>query len=114
MPRNRPWLRREVSVRHVLRGHAYPAAHLWIARRRWTLGPQGSTASVRLIAGTCAGFKAGASDGHQLANRGSRPAVYLEVGTRDDADTVVYPDVDLAWNPSVDPDRFTHRDGTPY
>ena len=67
-----------------------------------------------LVAGTCAGFKAGATDGHQLVNRSSRPAVYLEVGTRDDADTAVYPDVDLLWNPAVHPDRFTHRDGTPY
>jgi len=67
-----------------------------------------------LVAGSCAGFKAGATDGHQLVNRSSRPAVYLEVGTRDDADAVVYPDVDLMWNPAVHPDRFTHRDGTPY
>jgi uncharacterized cupin superfamily protein len=67
-----------------------------------------------LVAGTCAGFKAGATDGHQLVNRSSRPAVYLEVGTRDDADAVVYPDVDMMWNPAVHPDRFTHRDGTPY
>ena len=67
-----------------------------------------------LVAGSCAGFKAGATDGHQLVNRSSRPAVYLEVGTRDDADAVVYPDVDLPWNPAVHPDRFTHRDGTPY
>ncbi len=67
-----------------------------------------------LVAGTCAGFKAGSKDGHQLVNRSSKPAVYLEVGTRDDADAVVYPDVDLAWNPEVHPDRFTHRDGTPY
>ena len=67
-----------------------------------------------LVAGTCAGFKAGTKDGHQLVNRSSRPAVYLEVGTRDDADAVEYPDVDLMWNPAVHPDRFTHRDGTPY
>ena len=67
-----------------------------------------------LVAGSCAGFKAGAADGHQLVNRSSRPAVYLEVGTRDDADAVVYPDVDLMWNPAVHPDRFTRRDGTPY
>ena len=67
-----------------------------------------------LVAGTCAGFKAGAKDGHQLVNRSNQPAVYLEVGTRDDADTVVYPDVDLLWNPAVQPDRYTHRDGTPY
>jgi uncharacterized cupin superfamily protein len=67
-----------------------------------------------LVAGTCAGFKAGANDGHHLVNRSSQPAVYLEVGTRDEADAVVYPDVDLKWDPAVHPDRFTHRDGTPY
>jgi len=26
----------------------------------------------------------------------------------------VYPDVDLLWDPAVNPDRFTHRDGRPY
>jgi uncharacterized cupin superfamily protein len=67
-----------------------------------------------LVAGSCAGFKAGAKDGHQLVNRSDLPAVYLEVGTRDDADAVVYPDVDLLWNPAVQPDRYMHRDGTPY
>ena len=75
---------------------------------------QTDNGSTQLSPGMCAGFKAGTKDGHQLVNRGSRPAVYLEVGTRDDADSVVYPDVDLAWNPVVHPDRFTHRDGTPY
>jgi uncharacterized cupin superfamily protein len=67
-----------------------------------------------LVAGTCAGFRAGTNDGHQLVNRSRRPAVYLEIGTRDEADAVVYPDVDLLFDPAVDPDRFTHRDGTPY
>jgi uncharacterized cupin superfamily protein len=67
-----------------------------------------------LVAGTCAGFRAGANDGHQLVNRSSKPAVYLEVGTRDEADAVVYPDVDLLWDPAVNPNRFTHRDGRPY
>ena len=27
------------------------------------------------------------------------PAVYLEISNRDPADAVVYPDVDLLWNP---------------
>lgn len=67
-----------------------------------------------LRAGCCAGFPAGSGDGHQLVNRSDRPAVYLEVGTRDEADEVVYPDVDLLWNPPGQPGRFTRRDGTPY
>jgi len=67
-----------------------------------------------LTAGTCAGFPAGSRDGHQLVNTGSVPAVYLEVSNRDPADSVVYPDVDLLWNPPGQPDRYTRRDGTPY
>jgi len=67
-----------------------------------------------LTAGTCAGFPAGSRDGHQLVNTGRVPAVYLEVSNRDPADSVVYPDVDLLWNPPGQPDRYTRRDGTPY
>ena len=67
-----------------------------------------------LQAGSCAGFPAGSGDGHQLVNRSDRPAVYLEVGSRDEADEVVYPDVDLLWNPPGQRDRYTRRDGTPY
>jgi uncharacterized cupin superfamily protein len=67
-----------------------------------------------LTAGTCAGFPAGSRDGHQLVNTGKVPAVYLEVSNRDPADSVVYPDVDLLWNPPGQPDRYTRRDGTPY
>jgi uncharacterized cupin superfamily protein len=67
-----------------------------------------------LTPGSCAGFAAGSTDGHQLVNRGTVPAVYLEIGNRDAADRVVYPDVDLLWNPPAVPDQYTHRDGTPY
>lgn len=67
-----------------------------------------------LTPGTCAGFPAGSGDAHQLVNRGEVPAVYLEIGSRDDADAVVYPDVDLLWNAPGQPGRYTRRDGTPY
>src|SRR5262245_13673301 len=36
-----------------------------------------------LTPGMCAGFPLGTQDGHQLVNRGSVPAVYLEVSNRD-------------------------------
>jgi len=72
------------------------------------------TGEQLLRAGCCAGFPAGSGDGHQLVNRSDRPAVYLEVGSRDDADEVFYPDVDLLYNPPGQPGRYTHRDGTPY
>ncbi len=64
-----------------------------------------------LKAGCCAGFPAGASDGHQLINRSSRPAVYLEISNRDAEDCAYYsdPDVDLLFKGG----KMTRRDGTP-
>ena len=67
-----------------------------------------------LRAGECAGFPAGHADGHQLVNRGTTPAVYLEIGGRDPQDAVHYPDVDLEWNAPVAPGRYSHKDGRPY
>jgi uncharacterized cupin superfamily protein len=67
----------------------------------------------RLGPGDCAGFPAGVADGHQLVNRGDRPATYLEVGDRTSGDVVSYSDVDLhavaaqTW-------RFTRKDGSDY
>jgi uncharacterized cupin superfamily protein len=70
-----------------------------------------------LTAGTCAGFPAGAKNGHQLINRSDRPARYLEVGTDHAEDMVVYvdPDVDMAFGRGPDGRAvFTRKDGTPY
>ena len=67
-----------------------------------------------LRAGQCVGYPAGSGDGHQFVNRTDRPARYLEVGSRDDADEVFYPDADLLYNPPGQRGRFTRRDGTPY
>jgi len=68
-----------------------------------------------LSAGMCAGFPAGADDGHQLINRSAQPAVYLEISNRDAADSAHYsdPDVDLRWNAPHARGKFTRRDGTP-
>jgi uncharacterized cupin superfamily protein len=68
-----------------------------------------------LRAGDCCGFKAGSGVGHQLLNRSSEPALYLEIGDRTPGDLPVYPRDDLkfveteggAW-------ILTHKDGTPY
>jgi uncharacterized cupin superfamily protein len=62
----------------------------------------------------CAGFAAGSGDGHQLVNRSDRPARYLEISNRDDADGAVYPDIDMAYR-SAPPDGgpyFTRKDGS--
>ncbi len=68
----------------------------------------------RLTPGMCAGFPAGRADGHCLVNRGSRDAVYLEVGDRKPDDAVTYPDDDLFARPTPQGRRFTKKDGTPY
>ena len=61
-------------------------------------------------AGDCAGFKAGAPDGHHFQNRSDRDALILEVGTRIWDDAAYYPDVDLV----AKSDGYFRRDGTPY
>jgi len=70
-----------------------------------------------LRAGACAGFPAGAANGHQLINRSDRPARYLEISNRDPSDGAIYsdPDVDLQYHTSPDGSgTFSRRDGTPY
>jgi len=68
-----------------------------------------------LTAGMCAGFPAGSTDGHQLVNRSTHPAVYLEISNRDARDVGQYsePDVDLVWNAPHARGKYTRRDGTP-
>jgi len=69
-----------------------------------------------LKAGTCAGFPASVDgktgDGHQLINRGSEPAVYLEISNRDQADGACYPDVDLKFHGVAAEVMFTRKDGS--
>jgi uncharacterized cupin superfamily protein len=67
-----------------------------------------------LVAGQCAGFKAGVADGHQLLNRTSTTAVYLAISNRDDDDLGFYPDVDMRMNKVSAANLFTRKDGTPY
>lgn len=66
-----------------------------------------------LGAGMCAGFPAGAADGHCLVNRGTEPVIVLEVGSRDMADEAHYPDVDLHCGPGrYETPVFTRKDGS--
>lgn len=64
--------------------------------------------------GMAAGFPAGSGDGHHLINRSERDAVYLEIGARDAADDVDYPDIDLIRRKTDGKRAFFHKDGTPY
>ena len=68
-----------------------------------------------LTAGMCAGFPAGSRNGHQLVNRSSRPARYLEISNRDPADGAEYPDDDLVYRKAGDGKAtFTRKDGSSY
>jgi len=65
-----------------------------------------------LTAGMCVGFPAGIGDGHQLINRGGKPAVYLEISNREPTDVVYYSDADV--DMVATPEGITRRDGTPF
>ncbi|WP_271145428.1 cupin domain-containing protein [Brevundimonas sp. NIBR10] len=66
-----------------------------------------------LVAGDCAGFKAGVPNGHRIENRSCAEAVLLEVGTRNPTgDGADYPGIDMVL--PLGADRYFHRDGTPY
>ena len=74
-----------------------------------------STGETPLKPGMCAGFRAGTGDAHQLVNRGTSDAVFIEVGDRSAGDQVAYPDDDL--EAILGPDgkyQYRHKDGTPY
>ena len=68
--------------------------------------------------GMCAGFLPSSDgktgDGHQLVNRGTVPAAYLEISNRDPADGAQYPDVDLAFHGASAAVRFTRKDGSAF
>ncbi|PRX35362.1 Uncharacterized conserved protein, cupin superfamily [Meinhardsimonia xiamenensis] len=67
-----------------------------------------------LRAGEAAAFKAGVANGHHLVNRSDAPALYLEIGTRAEAERVSYPDDDLMAVKEAGAYRFTRRDGSAY
>lgn len=67
-----------------------------------------------LRAGDCAGFKAGAANGHALENRSEAPAILFEIGTRSPDETAHYPDADLRLERRDNHRRWVHKDGSPY
>lgn len=65
-----------------------------------------------LRAGDCAAFRKGEANGHHFVNESRTDAVYLEVGTRSNADQCSYPDIDL--KVSNADNVYRHKDGRPY
>ena len=66
-----------------------------------------------LTSGMCAGFRAGAANGHKLVNRSTTAAIILEVGARSEGDRVHYPEADMAAVKENGKYRLTRKDGTP-
>ena len=65
--------------------------------------------------GDCMGFKAGTGIGHQLINRSSLPATYIEIGDRKPNEKSEFPRDDIVANLSGDGSWiFTHKNGEPY
>jgi uncharacterized cupin superfamily protein len=64
--------------------------------------------------GMAAGFPKNTPNGHHFINRGSKPAIYLEIGTRSDADACTYPDIDLGLRVENGKPVWLHKDGRPY
>jgi len=68
-----------------------------------------------LKAGDCAGFKAGARNGHCLQNRSSGDVLILTIGSRDNEDWGEYSDIDMKFLPGryAGGGGYTRKDGSP-
>ena len=99
----------------------------WSAQRHWhekedefiyvfegTLTLCDDDGEHELTPGMCAGFKAGASNGHHLKNLTDKVAIYLEVGSRVPNEKVVYSDIDMKTENSSGKYVYTRKDGTLY
>jgi uncharacterized cupin superfamily protein len=104
---------KESSMRHW---HTHEEEFIFVLAGEVVLRTDGG--EQVLTAGMCAGFPPSADgktgDGHQLVNRGSVPAVYLEISDRNPADGAHYPDDDLRFHGVDAAVRFTRKDGSAY
>ena len=104
---------KESSMRHW---HTHEEEFVYVLSGEVVLRTDGG--EQVLTAGMCAGFPASADgktgDGHQLVNRGTMPAVYLEVSNRDRRDTAFYSDEDLHFHGDDAAVKFTRRDGSAF
>jgi len=73
--------------------HQHEDEFVWVIEGEAVLITDEGSQTIR--AGECAGFKAGAKDGHHFVNESDADLVLLVVGSRDDRDHGEYPDIDL-------------------
>jgi len=97
------------SLRHW---HEQEDEFIYVIEGEITLIEDGGATVLR--PGDAAGFKAGVANGHQLVNKSSRDALYLEIGTRAKHERAHYSDVDLMLDRDERGARFSHRSGEPY
>ncbi|MBZ9776745.1 cupin domain-containing protein [Mesorhizobium sp. CO1-1-8] len=90
--------------------HSHEDEFVTVLEGELTLVEDGGERLLR--AGDCATFAKNSGNGHHLINRSTTTALYLEVGSRNRDDVVIYSDIDMM-SPSSD-GRFLHKDGTPY
>ena len=100
---------KESSMRHW---HTHEEEFIYVLAGEVVLITEGG--EQLLTPGMCAGFPLATEDGHQLVNRGSVPAVYLEISNRDPADKAHYPDVDLMYQGKDAAVMFTRKDGSTF
>ncbi len=99
----------------------------WSAQRHWhhnedefILVLEGEVTLVsdegkRLLGpGDIAGFPAGQANGHHLVNDSDEHVRVLEIGTRAENETAIYPDVDLKAVGAGGKYRFLHKNDEPY
>jgi len=100
---------KESSMRHW---HTHEDEFIFVLSGEVVVKTDGGEQVLR--PGMCAGFPLGTGDGHQLVNRGSVPAVYLEISNRDPQDKAHYPDVDLMYQGKEAAVMFTRKDGSQF
>jgi uncharacterized cupin superfamily protein len=69
---------------------------------------------ITLKPGDAAAWKAGVADGHCLVNRGTRDAIFIEIGTRAATERGHYPDIDMLATRDERGARYTKKDGTSF
>ncbi len=95
--------------------HWHSRSDEWVWMVSGTLTLITDEGKTTLRPGMCAGFPAGAENGHHLVNESSADATFIVVGSRVPNDRVTYPDDDFHWAGGADGAWFAaRRDGTPY
>jgi uncharacterized cupin superfamily protein len=72
------------------------------------------TGEIVLKTGDAAAWKAGVANAHCLVNKSTRDAVFIEVGTRAQAERAHYSDIDMMVTRDEKGARYTKKNGEPF